>query len=338
MMRGYWRWFVFGSFLSASCGTGTDDVGTVQSALTVSSTPSATGLPVGTTMTPNGPVDSTCVFQVPSGAVVEKGGDVIMNGVVIDHHNPCTPKQMGLQANGPTTNGPTPAGAHTWIEATFGHALTINGVASYNDLSGYWTVPNDPHYQCIGVTCYEPPPILFFFPAFQNTTLTEIVQPVLSWGNNGNYGGPYWSLSSWYVGPSAAYYSPPLPAYAGDTIFGVISILTHNEYQITTTDVTQGGYYTYLNTYFYTPMTVVSGGAMEVANVYLCTSYPTSTPIKFYDLSIFQAGPSWNSYNLVNPTWSNWVNSGANPQCTFGAFNSVDHVNNVSTAVLRYAD
>lgn len=336
MMGRSWRWFVFGSFLAASCGTGADDVGTVQAALTASSTPTATGLPVGTTMTPNGPVDSTCVFEVPTGAVVEKGGDVIMNGVAIDHHRPCTPQQMGLLANGTTTSSSSPPSIyHDWIESINANAVPINGVASYNDLSGYWTVPKDPNYQCIGSACYDDPPLLYFFPAFQSSN--EIVQPVLSWGYTGPYGGPYWSLSSWYVGPGGAYYSPPLRAYAGDTIFGVISILTPNEYQITTTNVTQG-YYTYLNTYFYSPMNRVNGGALEVYHIWSCNAYPTSTPITFYNLSIFQSGPSWNSYNLVNPNWSKAVDYGANPQCTYGAFFSVDFNNNVSSAILRYAD
>jgi hypothetical protein len=286
-------------------------------------------------MTPHGLVDSACVFEVPMGAVVDEKGDVMMNGVAVDHHDPCTPEQMGFQDQGATTSVSPPGIGHAWIAWTSATAQPIDGLAFYNDLSGYWTVPNDPIYQCLGVLCYEPAPIIYFFPAFQSST--EIVQPVLSWGYNGNYGGPWWSLSSWYWSSSAAFYSPPIGANQGDTIFGVISILASNEYQITTNNITQGGHYTYLNTYFYHPMTTVNGGAMEVYNVYLCTSYPTSSPVEFSDLSIFQAGPLWNSYNLVNPSWTVEIDTSANPQCGYSVSGG-ENTGNVSFAKIGYYD
>ncbi len=50
----------------------------------------------------------------------------------------------------------------------------------------------------------------------------EIIQPVLQWGPAEDGGGAYWAVASWYVTPTDAYFTTPVPVSAGQSLQGEI--------------------------------------------------------------------------------------------------------------------
>jgi len=52
-----------------------------------------------------------------------------------------------------------------------------------------------------------------------------IYQPVLQYGSNYAFGGEYWRLATWICAPSSCYYSTPIAASTGNTIFGQVAFV-----------------------------------------------------------------------------------------------------------------
>jgi len=327
-------WFVGLSLLAASCGTRADDAEAVESALTAPSNPATVpSIPIGKTMAPSGNLmDSACVFEVPNGAIVDANGNVIVNGSIVDHHTPCTPEQMGSASPASGTIGVVPPAFNGWADYSWANATYIDGLAYYNGLFANWTVPNnptDPYYQ-----------IVYLFPSFESSN--EIIQPVLQWGNNGSFGGQWWTIASWYVSGSSGTHSPPLKVYAGDSLLGQITIadsVTKGQYEIITTDQTQGGEYTYLYTNTSHPMTSVQGGVLEEYNMTTCTQNPSSWPVTFSNIEVWQAGPGSDSFNLVVPSWAFNQGSGL-LNCAYGGsvYNDGGSRNYLSTTTISYVN
>jgi hypothetical protein len=68
---------------------------------------------------------------------IQLNGDVTVNNIVVDHHDPCTPGHMGA------TEAPTIS--HAWVSDTSADAQNINGVAFFNEIEAYnWAVPFNP--------------------------------------------------------------------------------------------------------------------------------------------------------------------------------------------------
>src|ERR1700690_3290870 len=156
-------------------------------------------VPAGKVRTPSGRlVDSACVFEEPDGALVQQNGDVVVKGKVIAHHEPCTPEQMGI----------APTIGHAWLEASWATASTY-----YTHWEGLWTVPATPLNN--GAT-------LFYFGSFENSSGTEIIQPVIGYGGNAYFGGNYWTMASWYCYPGGCHHSGAKNINPGDQIFGII--------------------------------------------------------------------------------------------------------------------
>src|SRR6185312_8164500 len=163
-------------------------------------------------------IDAACAYEIPNGASVTREGDVMLNGAAVAHHDPCTSKQMGLEE--PQVSN--------WVVDTWAWAATINGAAVFNSMTSVWYVPTNP----------TPGALLFFFPSFESNTNpgnpnTEIVQPVLQWGNNGSFGSSNgWSLASWYCSASQCPYSTPTTTVTGDMIQGSFYMAGGNTWSI----------------------------------------------------------------------------------------------------------
>jgi len=267
---------------------------------------------------------------VPDGAELDSTGDVISNGRVVSHHEPCTPAQMG-NVNGGEANQRdkviAPRIGHAWVEYSWAWAGNINGQAFFDGLDADWAVPAAPGTSITGTDPHGIPVsnlLLYYFPSFESSTGTEIVQPVLQWGSNGSFGGLYWTIAAWYCGPSGCAHSPAYRVYPGDVIHGTITATVWAKfgYFVQISDAARNAYSS--NT-FWVDGTLdrfnnVQGGVMEVYNVAQCLNYPTDNALLFYDIVARQAGPLWNSFNVVHPAWSNYVNTSLSPQCNYHAF------------------
>jgi len=269
---------------------------------------------VGKIRTPSGEFDMACVHEVPNGGSVDADGNVMQNGRQVARVLPCLNKQPlvmprltkpGLQA--PTTNG--------WVEASWANATTISGLTYYNSLNATFTVPSAP-----SVAGGQ---LIYLFPSIEANG-AAILQPVLQWGNNGWFGGNYWTLASWYVDSSTALFSTPVTVNAGDSITGVIRLTgtgsTKNTWIVTGTDTTSGASTGTAFSTTTTPFNSAQQGVLEAYRVTSCSHYPAAGDIIFTNVTGTQAGPSWNNYNAVTPSWFP-AYSTVTPACDFQVSN-----------------
>ncbi len=219
----------------------------------------------------------------------------------------------------PTING--------WLEDSSYEATPIQGLDYFDALFDYFTVPNDP-------ATYSNQ-ILYFFPGLASSD--AIAQPVLSWGNNGFYGGNYWSLAAWYYisGSSSYYYSPPFTVGVGDQISGIIKMTgvescpwpltgTCYEWSVIAYDTWMGeeGVENFVTPEQYTQ---AYPAVQEVYNLSECSELSGTPSDTFYYVQLDQAGPYWNSFNDVTDpaAWGSYAGSGLSPQCSYGIQNWV---------------
>jgi hypothetical protein len=85
-----------------------------------------------------------------------------------------------------------------------------------------WAVPNEPTAGNAGQT-------IFLFNALQNAPRTNLLQPVLQWGTSQAGGGPFWSISNWYIDTSGhVWHSESVPVLPGQVVTGIISLGQEN--------------------------------------------------------------------------------------------------------------
>ncbi len=276
-------------------------------------------VPPGKMVAPNGAlVDLSCVVEVPSGAEVTVGGDIKLNHHVIGHRPRCTSPQTSTAVAPPTTN-------HEWVAYTQANQQDKPGTLNiFNRLQADWNVPLAIQPNAGGV--------LYFFPSF--TSFSEIIQPVLQWGNNGEYGGYYWSLVSWYWSASAPLHSTPISASPGDPIHGEIVMTDAATYRITTKNM-RTGQSTVLYHGVVDSMDTTQGGVLEVIAISTCTQYPSS-PLVFKNFGVWQAGTTWSSYIAIRPNLVGFTDTWDTPQCGFNATSSYDTRTGFSSTTLTY--
>jgi len=281
-----------------------------------------TAIPDTMVRTPLGIVDRSCVHEVPSGSEVDEDGRVVLNGRVVAQYARCatpadqrTRKTVGAQP--PTTSG--------WMEWTWANAQTIGGLSYYSSFESTWRVPPVP---------FPNSSLQYYFPSIQSPT--EILQPVLQYGNNGYFSGVAWMLASWWVDSNNNYfYSTPIAVSAGDEIFGQILIVQPAvvffapRYRIVSRDNTNGMSST-LTVNIRGPFNTIQGGVLETYGLISCTYYPnhgTPMSIQFYNERVTQAGPNWNSFNVVTPAWTDNITGSPSPYCNY----AVLHTGNSTT-------
>jgi hypothetical protein len=238
----------------------------------------------------------------------------------IEQTAPETVQAAGTSSAASTLNG--------YVEVVSAPATSIGGLSYFNGLTAYWTVPQDPPIGTSYLDCevnHQNCSLLQFAPMLQSPA-GEFLMPILQWG----YDGQFWEIQSWYCGPSGCSVSPPLPAKAGDAIEGQISINGQSPfvYTVSTYNLSTS-VYTYSSVSTAGPFNTVSGGSLYAERVQSCDQFPLTNPVQFSNIQVYQAGPHWNTYNLVAPTWSPWV-AATSPACGYGASATS------STATLRY--
>jgi hypothetical protein len=164
-------------------------------------------------------------------------------------------------------------------------------------LSGNWAVPSAPGTPNNGQ-------LVYIFPAITDATgANDIVQPVLQWGNNGNFGGTYFVLASWYVIGSTYGYSTPISVSSGQSLSGSMTSGAScgrgcNTWTITGTD-TSTGKSTTINVNL-GAQNLLFGGSLEAYYMTGCSDYPGS-PTVFSSLS------ATDVTGKVTPNWTVFV-------------------------------
>jgi len=227
-------------------------------------------IPEGVALTPSGYFPSSCVHGPisPDHLVVNlKTHTEIQDqsGNTLRVVQPCSVSRETLAKK----TAPLPSGwaAYTWSQST---GNTIN---SYN---GSWTVPVNPKDKGSQT--------LFLFTGMQDnygldddSSVTNIIQPVLQWGPSEAGGGEFWAMASWYVDSVGnAFFSTLTTTKAGNNIQGNMEMNMQTKvWEISTID-TITSKMTTLNIATNTtePYAFVT---LEVYTVSNCGEYPTGS-------------------------------------------------------------
>jgi hypothetical protein len=269
--------------------------------------------------TPNGVTSRRCQSYVAEGEVFLADGRIQgVNGAIRDGSSNCnhsvskvSPMVAGVSAPVPTTNGWVVAS--TWDTPPFKPRRIVSR----------FVVPSDP------TTASNQ--LLYFFSSIQGGGW--IVQPVLQYGNNGAFGGKYWVISSWAVGPDGkGGNSKPVRVYPGDVLYGDTSgttcysngschwkIVTKNSTRGTSTTFTTGNL---------VPMGTVQASAMEAYGLTSCKQYPASKSITFSGVSVFDQNNQWQRVPWGTVGWA------AEPNCK--ARGSATNLTQPGTATINW--
>ncbi len=156
--------------------------------------------------------------------------------------------------------------------------------------------------------------LIYLFNGMEPSSQNWIIQPVLQYGNNGYFGGNYWVISSWMVGPNNyAFYSPAERVYSGDTIYGTTYITSDSagtlHWEVYAQDDKTGAY---------TWITVWTSGlhwtwgysaVLEAYNISSCGQFPNFNPTTFANNAAYHGYPSYEATpgyftGWVNPYWT----------------------------------
>ncbi|MDP8999424.1 MAG: hypothetical protein M3O46_04870 [Myxococcota bacterium] len=269
--------------------------------------------------TPFGELDDSCVTNVPRGGRVDLGkGEMDVDG-----------KKVGVAARC-SEHVPACQSAGGWYAWTWANARNISGMNSYDYLSTSWTVPANP----------TPPigdaPLEYFFPSLEAQSggkSVAIIQPVMSWG----YTAQEWEISSWGLFNCDAQcrcqafkQGPVSGVYAGDLVDGSINLVggSPDGWDIYIRDETSGAWADLEVANIpnsWPKFTTAQSAVNENYGFNSCADLPPGGSITFNNIWIFQAGPTWDSFNDVrnSTSWAANANpKGLFPGCHWGATGS----------------
>jgi hypothetical protein len=252
--------------------------------------------------TPGGLENTSCVHELPAGAKMVNNGAqsyfILKSGahqalpqcayakIVQPQSSTSLAKNL---APGPSTAPPTGG----WYYDT-----SWNSPTWLSELRTEYEVPAAPTES--GAT-------IFVFSSFQDAGLTAIVQPVLTYGPNGDYGGNYWYIAPWYVYEGGDVVGVDETVSQGDTIYG----------QMTATDCNSAGHCTWTiaiqdnsNTSVpastavvesATAYTSAQAGVLEIYNATGCAMLPHSDHAVYRDVYTYSG--SGHTLN-ADPQWT----------------------------------
>jgi hypothetical protein len=278
-----------------------------------------------------GPMDESCVHEVPNGAEVDSAtGAVTLNGVTIARYSPCTLASLGTLPGGgaSTSNG---ASGTDWYMYVKGLPVSEGGVKAFDNLTVQWSVPSNPNTYDSSVQ--------YFFPALENVysdgTIKSIIQPILQWGNNGYNGGHEWQILAEEVsvsnGVPTVFHSTPETVTAGDALEGYLIQVASNEWKVDIHDLSSGAFS--LNYWYpasgdppfnwaFQGVFEGYGDETETEPLSSCSEVASAGIENFYPVTVEQANSSWNAFiNTLNAvTWTPYSNpSGLAPNCSWDA-------------------
>jgi hypothetical protein len=249
--------------------------------------------------TPFGWYHRDCVNVVQDGAHIDRHG-------VVRRKDGTTYSIPSCAHPGRVTGGNAPEINH-WVEWS-----SYSPSTAWGKIVASWKVPTAPaaSYGVLDDTNQT----FFTFPGLETSAQTAIVQPVLTYGNQGTYGGNFWTATSWICSSVCEHSSTVLSVSTGDSLVGTVTASGCSggncDWTIVTKDVTTGGTST-LTVEDVASYTYAVGGSMEVYAIQSCPHFPLSgvflKGISLYDQSNHQATPSW----------TNNVQSGLSPWCGF---------------------
>ena len=280
-----------------------------------------------------------CVHRVPSGAEAEIDsdgnltGDVKMNGTLIAHYDSCPEQAIDTRFLGSQGQQEPRLIVNGWVEASQWE-VSLKSPDNIDELAGYMHVPPPP--QNSGA-------LVYLFNGIEPAGGNWIIQPVLQWGDNGGFGGDYYVMASWLVGPTGSgivLVSDPINVNVGDWIVGVTEqngvTDTTLSYDTNAEDnATNPATSSVLKVTVSTSLHWVWGyaGVLEAYNVTSCSQFPSNNVSDFYQTKIAHGYPA---FDFFDPRGFHGVQYSGGTQCKFGVSVSGNSSKTGSTSLLKY--
>jgi len=164
--------------------------------------------PVDAVLTPGGYRNRSLVHHVPQGHRVRRRKDQLQ---LVQRRTQRIVARHNVSASDP----PVPGLGSGWITFAFWQNPSPESISQ---IATEWAVPGPPSAGDVGQT-------IFLFNALQNAARTNLLQPVLQWGTSQAGGGPFWSISNWYIDPGGhVCHSDYLQVLPGQVLTGIISL------------------------------------------------------------------------------------------------------------------
>ena len=266
-------------------------------------------------ITPYGYFHSSCVQMLAEGSTLLADGRVEHPNGAIDPAPVCdyphyTPAGVMVPVDAKELQKANPLEINGWLEAVW-----VVSSSSYSEISATWPVPPMP--------TSNDGQVLYFFPGFEDSNdVISIVQPVLQWGDNGYFGGAYWTFASWNCCINGTtWYSSPIDVNVGDTLQGTISPTCKAKkvkycatWNVLSEDVTTGKSTTLKKTPADGQIWNWAFGAVsEDYGLVQCSDFPDDSGLTF-TVALYN-----QSRQVVsNPSWQGWEASGPSPECNYG--------------------
>ena len=220
-------------------------------------------------LTPLGYRDSANVHHIPDGYDLVRMPDGHMRA-----ENSATGDHIDFTEN-LSSQSTKPVSDNGWI--TYASWLNPTPSKAVSSFTTIWKVPPAP-VTYAGQT-------LFQFNSIEPSSYDSILQPVLQYGPSSAGGGKYWSVASWYVTGSSAFYSSLVTVTAGQKLTGVIKLASHSgasyNYTCTFTGIA-GTNFSMKNIAELTWCTET----LEVYSVDQCSEFPHTSFSKMYGIKL----------------------------------------------------
>jgi hypothetical protein len=237
--------------------------------------------------TPDGCAPAACVHEISdAGAVIS----TLSNGNTEVTYSNGSVQVFPACSQGTSSSSPA-IDTNGWVE-------TAENVVKTKQMSADFTVPSNPSS--------NDGQIIYMFPGTQNCVCGSamIIQPVIQWGNNGAFGGAYWTYASWFVSSSTYTYSTPIRISVGDSLTGTLTkgscvSKTSCTWKIVGSDATSGK--STKLTYSGIPVQHDDFVTLEVYGVVKCSDYPASGSTTFSGIQVNKGtASSWSPQILQN--------------------------------------
>jgi hypothetical protein len=304
----------------AMCGLAVSGLSTDSIAQELTSTSQATTDHPGWAHLPGVIIRPDCAHEIPKGARVEISkdgnltGDVTLNGKLIAHYDDC-PEKAIVTRQGARTQGGVQAQAQAqtgngWVEDDqWNSALGASDDIDY--MGSNWTVPPYPSE--------DGGQVIYLSNGIAPASHKFFLEAALVYGYNGMFGGNYYSIATFLVGPSSVYYSAPDYVYPGDSLTGFTQMTgisgSTKYWDVAIVDNSTGGYSA--GSYWVSGQhwTFAYRGALQAYNLSACAEFPASPRTVFSNAAVYHGFPYF--YQLSNPNWTGVIPGYGGPTCHF---------------------